>query len=74
MTKKKPMQPSSTPTRHFPAATRNSRRLLIRRLREIDRLNRKELKTLLSDTEKLKRKLRGSGPSGGSSTGAKPAA
>jgi len=60
MAPNKPKQPSnSSPPKRPVTATRTSRKLLLQRLREIDRLNRKELAALMEDAERLKRKLHG---------------
>ncbi len=56
----KPNRPPASKPRRTVTATRKSKRLMIQRLREIDRLSRKELDNLMNDTERLKRTLHGS--------------
>lgn len=50
---------SSSPPKRYVTATRNSRRLLIRRLQEIDKLSRKELNAMKADAEQLKNESNG---------------
>jgi len=60
MAPKKPKQPSNlSPPQRPVMATRSSRKLLLQRLREIDRLNRKELASLMEDAERLRQTLHG---------------
>ena len=51
-------KPLRSAAKHFAgpvvSATRTSRKLLIKRLREIDRLNAQELAVIMADAEKIK--------------------
>jgi hypothetical protein len=55
---RKPTHPSSKKVVRVVAASGASRKLLIRRLREIDRLTAKELSILMADAEKIKEAFR----------------
>lgn len=54
----KPQRTTAAKARGVIAASGASRKLLIKRLREIDKLTTKELATLMADAEKIKEAFR----------------